>query len=340
MNEIFVTKTAEVKEETHTVLIDGDEFVSSKPILTVDEEFVDVRSDQTCTTKKYLARRDFTVQFSVKDFSLDQLRNIYGAPDGFVEDLELKTYVNEVDLEFDYEYQGLLGKLRFPKAGIMPETISHVITKDDPIELELTATPLVINDKNKIAEFKVGDAIFNLTHQELADSVNEKPCEPEKVFGNKRYALNDDCLVIGTYNVCVNGYDIGSTTGGFEVAVNPTLPSTTGKKLTGKTTLQSITQDNLTLFGFEKEEGGVLSFDVNAAKPVVADITLVGPGPGCGVRVMNFPNAEISNAFVYNINKDRPTEVPFNFTYEKCYIEDNNSVPEIKEGPVQLKEEV
>lgn len=157
----------------------------------------------------------------------------------------------------------------------------------------------------------------------------------------------DDCLVIGTYNICIAGYDFGSTTGGLTLSRNAEYVDVRNDQScsrqfrylkqqdwTFSTTLQCVTLDKLRLiYGmgetYTDPAGVEQQVMPNATTLVIAEdqgacgiggtteypVTICGPGPGCGCRIIEMGRVLITpETLDYTISKDNPVQLEVEFT--------------------------
>lgn len=163
---------------------------------------------------------------------------------------------------------------------------------------------------------------------------------------------SNDCLVIGTYNLCIGGYDMGSTTGGLTLSRNAEYVDVRNDQSCTRqfrylkqqdwsftTTLQCVTLDKLRIiYGMGATYTDPLgaaqnsltgTFGTDDFKLTIAedqgscgigsseefDVTICGPGPGCGCRVINMPRVQITpETLDYQITKDNPVQLEVEFT--------------------------
>lgn len=153
-------------------------------------------------------------------------------------------------------------------------------------------------------------------------------------------------LVVGTYNICINGYDFGSTTGGVSIVRSAEYVDVRNDQSCTRqarylqqqdwsfsTTLQSVTLDKLKIiYGLPDsytDENGVeqqtLSPDGNTliisegtnlcVFPESFPVEICGPGPGCGCRIMSFPTVVATpESLEYTITKENPVQLEVEFT--------------------------
>ena len=143
-------------------------------------------------------------------------------------------------------------------------------------------------------------------------------------------------IVTGTYNICIDGYDFGSTTNGLMISRNAEYVDVRNDQSctrqtrylkqqdwSFKTTLQSVTLDKLRLvYGLDatslSDDGTVLTITENLNGCVIPEpfpVTICSPGPGCGCRIINFPNVVVTpETLDYEITKDNPIQLEVEFT--------------------------
>lgn len=146
---------------------------------------------------------------------------------------------------------------------------------------------------------------------------------------------NDD-LIVGTYNICLNGIDLGSTTGGVTISQANTYTDVRNDQSTTlqsrfkvqqdwtiTTTMRSATLDKLRiLFGVKEGLNGptntILCFQEEVGGcsfPEEFTLVVEGPGPGCGCRNFHFPRVVITPDTVdYTIQRETPVEMAVEFT--------------------------
>ena len=157
----------------------------------------------------------------------------------------------------------------------------------------------------------------------------------------------DSCLVIGTYNVCIDGYDFGSTTGGLTLSRNAEYVDVRNDQSCTRqfrylkqqdwsftTTLQCLTLDKLRLiYGMPPQytapDGTPVETMPTPTQLIIAEdqgscgigstqefpVYICGPGPGCGCRVIFMPRVQITpETLDYTISKDNPVQLEVEFT--------------------------
>jgi hypothetical protein len=144
-----------------------------------------------------------------------------------------------------------------------------------------------------------------------------------------------DNLIVGTYNLCLNGIDLGATTGGVTISQSNTFTDVrndqsttlqarfrTQQDWTVTTIFRELSLDKLRVFyGITEglnpagdilcisEESGGCTF------PEEFELTVCGPGPGCGCRTFHFPRVVFTpDQLDYTIVRDTPVEMSVTFT--------------------------
>ena len=144
-----------------------------------------------------------------------------------------------------------------------------------------------------------------------------------------------DDLIVGVYNICLDGIDLGATTGGVTITQSNTYNDVRNDQTTLlqarhksaqdwkiTTTMRSLTLDKMrVLFGVKdglNAGGDTLCFsDVvdGCSFPEEFQLVISGPGPGCGCRNFQFPRVVITpDELAYTINIDSPVELAVEFT--------------------------
>ena len=154
----------------------------------------------------------------------------------------------------------------------------------------------------------------------------------------------NDCIAVGTYNICIDGFDLGSTTGGLTLSREAEYVDVRNDQSCTrqarylkqqdwmfKTTLQCVTLDKMKLvYGLPNSyidangesqptlDGTTLTFAEDQSGCVFSrefPVQICGPGPGCGCRVMTYPNVQATpEQLDYNITKDNPVQLEVEFT--------------------------
>ena len=124
----------------------------------------------------------------------------------------------------------------------------------------------------------------------------------------------------------MNGYDLGSTSGGCTVKKMPS-----GRYVV-ETYLQTLTDEHMRLFGFEQNSNGFMQ---DTHRTIALDSLVVcGAGPDCSCRTMYFENPKVNcRCFEYTISKDDLTAVKIQFTADSMGFSTNNINVECKQGP-------
>lgn len=186
----------------------------------------------------------------------------------------------------------------------------------------------------------------------------------------------NECLVVGTYSVCINGYDLGSTTGGLTLTRNAEFVDVRNDQSCSrqfrylkqqdwmfKTTLQCVTLDKLRLiYGMgtvytdpagniqpSMPTPNILNIAENQGDCGIGsteehEVVICGPGPGCGCRLIKMNRVLITpETLEYTITKDNPVQLEVEFTVlADCEtgiiisLEDNCESPECLSGPIPL----
>ena len=280
-------------------------------------EYTDIRNDRSCTRQaRYLNSEDCKVNITFKD---------------------TESIPPDSQLTFPAQYHGQSGQI------ILWE-VSGSFGDVDQAEMAILSNNVNeygewVPDRGKRVILKRSD-IEEFSDPGLTKFGNTVLVKPAIKFeissGTRPIPCGNDELAVGTYNITVDGCELGSSTGGFHCS---TIENNMGRKrFEGSTTLQSVTPDKMQLFGFKNIDGNYhLRADVD---PVKADIQVFGPGPGCGCRVMTFPNASSKPLTNYSISKDSPVRIPFVFTCDEMYFADDMSMIECKTEPIKLRQEV
>lgn len=141
-------------------------------------------------------------------------------------------------------------------------------------------------------------------------------------------------IITGPYNICLAGVDLGLTSGGVTFSQANSFEDVRGDQTrslikrfktqsdyTITVNMQTLSLDRLRIiFGQEDTKniaGTVLCFqDAGACSfPEEFDLTIKGPGPGCGCRNFHFPRVIVTPDSVdYNIALDTVTELSVEFT--------------------------
>ena len=160
----------------------------------------------------------------------------------------------------------------------------------------------------------------------------------------------NDCIAVGTYNICIDGFDLGSTTGGFTLSREAEYVDVRNDQSCTrqarylkqqdwmfKTTLQCVTLDKMrVIYGIPETytlpdpvtgqpiqvpsmpDATTLIFAEDQSGCVFSPefpVQICGPGPGCGCRVMTYPKVQATpEQLDYNITKDNPVQLEVEFT--------------------------
>lgn len=144
-----------------------------------------------------------------------------------------------------------------------------------------------------------------------------------------------DGLIIGPFNLCLNGVDLGATTGGVSITQNREYTEIRNDQTRTLQAIATVTQDfmvtvtmrDLTLdklrvlYGVREglaNDGQTLCVVDNPTDscsfPEEFTLTVAGPGPGCGYRSFHFPRVVITPSTVeILIQRDNPAEVAVEF---------------------------
>lgn len=142
-----------------------------------------------------------------------------------------------------------------------------------------------------------------------------------------------DALIVGTYSLCLDGVDLGSTTGGVSITqsnefteIRNDQTSTvqavfrTQQDFTVSTTIRDVTLDKLRVFygvkdGFNGTDTLCITEEVGGCTfPEEFALTVCGPGPGCGCRSFHFPRVILAPSSVeYLIQREQPVELAIEF---------------------------
>ena len=143
-----------------------------------------------------------------------------------------------------------------------------------------------------------------------------------------------DGLIIGPFNLCLNGVDLGATTGGVSITQNREYTEIRNDQSKTLQAIATVTQDFMVtvtmrdlildklrvLYGVREglaSDGQSLCVVDNATAcsfPEEFTLTVAGPGPGCGYRSFHFPRVVITPATVeILIQRDNPAEVAVEF---------------------------
>lgn len=156
-----------------------------------------------------------------------------------------------------------------------------------------------------------------------------------KYTGCKPFPCGNDNIIVGTYSIAVNEYELGSTTGGCEISKNNSISNRS--QISVKTKLQELDDEHMKLFGFELNSEGLM---VMGEKKFIEldNLVISGPGPKCGVRQMYFENPRINlSNFSYTISRDNSVAVEIEFICDSMKYEDDQSC-EISYASKILKE--
>ena len=163
---------------------------------------------------------------------------------------------------------------------------------------------------------------------------------------------NSQNFVVGAASLCLDDVDIGYTTGGVEIAHEPTFLSIesdqacgttrigrTSEKLMGRTTAQEPLLNHIRIaMGYAEENfddvdpqklwlGGECS-----ACSGLEEIALLvkGPGPNCGCRTVSFTRAVSVGQTTLSFQRDQEMQLPLEFEILKA--DDTGFFGFIKDG--------
>ena len=144
---------------------------------------------------------------------------------------------------------------------------------------------------------------------------------------------NTDSLFVGTYQIYVNGHDLGTTSGGVSITQNNEFTEIyndqtnvlqgifrTKQDFVVTVNVRELTLDKMRAFSGTKEglnaAGDVLciSSDFGCTFPEEFDLTIEGPGPGCMCRTFHFPRVVFTpSSLEYIMNREEVTELSVEF---------------------------
>ena len=132
-------------------------------------------------------------------------------------------------------------------------------------------------------------------------------------------AVNPDNIIIGTYTICIDDADIGSTTGGATVRYSPQFLSISSDQFAG--TVKSVRTSEQYFVSFTAHEVTLDLFRIALGYPTAnlvssvltlgyndgcasSEVTLAikGPGPACGCRTFEFYRAQSNSETEYVLN--------------------------------------
>jgi len=144
-----------------------------------------------------------------------------------------------------------------------------------------------------------------------------------------------DGLIIGPFNLCLDGKDLGATTGGVSITQNREYTEIRNDQTRTLQAIATVTQDfmvtvtmrDLTLDKLRVLYGVREGLSNDGQSMCVVDsptescsfpeefaLTVAGPGPGCGYRSFHFPRVVITPSTVeILIQRDNPAEVAVEF---------------------------
>lgn len=139
-------------------------------------------------------------------------------------------------------------------------------------------------------------------------------------------------LIVGTYKMILNGYDLGATTGGVSITQNNEFTEVrndqiqaiqgifrTQQDITITTNMLEPSLDKLRfLYGVKEGFNGTdvlcVSADAGCSFPEEFTLSIETPGPGCMCRVFHFPRIVVVPSSVeYNVTREAPVEVTAEF---------------------------
>lgn len=153
---------------------------------------------------------------------------------------------------------------------------------------------------------------------------------------------NSQNFVVGSASLCLDDVDIGYTTGGVEVAHEPsfltvesdqacgtTRISRTSEKLMVRTTAQEVLLNNIRIAmgyaetNFETVSGGAMKLwlggDCNSCSGLEEiPLTIKGPGPSCGCRTFVFTRAVSVGQTSLSFQRDQEMQLPLEFEILKA----------------------
>lgn len=157
---------------------------------------------------------------------------------------------------------------------------------------------------------------------EYFDVRNDQSCTSQaRVTKLQPIPSGMDNLIVGTYNIAVNGYDIGSTTGNCDIEFVPE-DFENKKHVRISTLLQELDEEHMKLLGFEPDDLGHMSYE---PKEIELDSLIVcGPGPGCGVRYAHLGNPKIVPVkTTYTLTTDSATNMRIVFQGDSLIFKDS-----------------
>jgi len=141
-----------------------------------------------------------------------------------------------------------------------------------------------------------------------------------------------ETLITGNFNICLNGVDLGATTGELTITQENTWEDVkhgqsnliVNKFLTEQSymvtaTMRSLTLDKLRVFmglktGLSGQSLCIKQEGLGCSWPEEFELTVIGPGPGCGCRNFHFPRVVITpDSIEYVINSEALTELEVEF---------------------------
>jgi len=139
-------------------------------------------------------------------------------------------------------------------------------------------------------------------------------------------------FVVGAASLCLDGVDIGYTTGGVEVAHEPTFLNIesdqacgttrigrTSEKMMVRTTAQEVLLNSIRLamgYAETNHEGAKLWLggDCNACSGLEEiELVVKGPGPSCGCRTFVFDRAVSVGQTTLSFQREQEMQLPLEF---------------------------
>lgn len=143
--------------EEYTLEFAGHKVKCSNLTISKNAEYVDVRSDQSCTIQsRYLIKQDWTITTEFKNVSLDSLRTIYGLPEDSYVIPEFGSTEYQEPTEITLTGKGGKGynrKMIFHQAICMPDNLEHTIVKDEPMSVRVEFTVLADSETGSIGKW-------------------------------------------------------------------------------------------------------------------------------------------------------------------------------------------
>lgn len=152
--------------------------------------------------------------------------------------------------------------------------------------------------------------------------IDGSPSKPEK----------GDSLIVGTFSLALNGYDLGTTEGGVHIWKKDGFFFIRVK-------LRDLTLDKIAaLFNLKLTEDGDSACSKDSDESEDFSLTVCGPGPGCGCRSIHFEKVEVQDVGEYSIKKDFPVELEVVFKSKgTCCFADLCDIIDSSEGRKPLE---